>query len=48
MGEMAELIPGSNGVFDVVADGKLLFSKKTAGRFPESDEVLNALDALKS
>lgn len=40
-----ELIPGGGGVFDVVADGKLVFSKKEAGRFPENDEVLEKLAA---
>ena len=44
----SELIPGSNGVFDVVANGKLIFSKKAAGRFPEDDEVLGALELMQS
>jgi len=39
----AELKKGSNGVFDVVADGKLIFSKRSAGRFPENAEVIEAL-----
>jgi predicted Rdx family selenoprotein len=26
--------------FDVVADGRLVFSKQTEGRFPEADEIL--------
>jgi selenoprotein W-related protein len=43
IGVDAELIPGSGGVFDVKADGQLVFSKKIAGRFPEPDEVLGAL-----
>ena len=41
-----ELVEGTNGVFDVVADGALVFSKHREGRFPESDEVLDALRAL--
>ena len=28
-----------SGVFDVVIDGKVIWSKKTAGRFPEPGEV---------
>jgi predicted Rdx family selenoprotein len=32
-------------VFDVVADGKLVFSKHNEGRFPEPDEVLRALSS---
>jgi selenoprotein W-related protein len=39
----AELIPGSGGIFDVKADGQMVFSKKVAGRFPESTEVIAAL-----
>jgi len=30
-------------VFEVMADGELIFSKKAAGRFPESAEVLKPL-----
>jgi hypothetical protein len=30
-------------VFEVVADGRLVFSKRKEGRFPEDDEVLGAL-----
>jgi hypothetical protein len=29
-----------------VADGRTVFSKHEAGRFPEADEVLEALQAL--
>ena len=38
-----ELIPGDRGVFDVRADGTLIFSKKTAGRFPSATEILGKL-----
>lgn len=38
LGELA-LIPGSGGIFEVRLDGELLFSKKLAGRFPESKEL---------
>lgn len=41
----SELVEGSNGVFDVVADGKLIFSKHRTGRFPEPEEILDALRA---
>jgi selenoprotein W-related protein len=34
-----ELIASSGGVFEVVADGTLIFSKKQLGRFPEENEV---------
>jgi selT/selW/selH-like putative selenoprotein len=36
-------VKGDNGVFDVVADGELVFSKHAQGRFPEEAEVLAAL-----
>jgi selenoprotein W-related protein len=35
----AELIRGKDGVFDVHADGRLVFSKHELGRFPEPGEV---------
>lgn len=38
-----ELIVGSRGVFDVVVDGVLVFSKDKAGRFPQAAEILGAL-----
>jgi hypothetical protein len=34
---------GEKSQFDVVADGRLLFSKQREGRFPEHDEILSAL-----
>lgn len=37
------LIEGSRGIFDVKADGKLIFSKYKAGRFPEHEEILQML-----
>ena len=43
LGFDSELIPGESGVFDVDADGRLIFSKDEAGRFPEDEEVLSAL-----
>jgi len=41
----AELIPGKGGVFEVVADGRLVFSKKSLGRFPKPGEVSALLKA---
>ncbi len=38
-----ELIKGDAGVFDVVADGDMVFSKHDQGRFPEDGEVVSAL-----
>ena len=33
------LVPSSGGVFEVYLNGTLLFSRKEAGRFPESKEL---------
>jgi selenoprotein W-related protein len=38
-----ELVPGRGGVFEVELDGKLIFSKKNEGRFPEDSEILSQL-----
>ena len=38
LGEVA-LIPGTGGIFEVRLDGKLIFSRKEHGRFPESKEL---------
>jgi len=38
-----ELIAGSGGIFEVVADGRLVFSKKQKGRFPEGGEIVRLL-----
>jgi len=35
----AELIGGSKGIFDVVVDGKVVFSKFKTGRFPHPGEI---------
>jgi selenoprotein W-related protein len=42
----AELLQGSGGVFDVTADGALVYSKHRTGRFPDNAEVVQALRAL--
>jgi selenoprotein W-related protein len=34
------LITGSKGIFDVIVDGELLYSKKVTGRHAEPGEVL--------
>jgi len=38
LGEVA-LVPGTGGIFDVKLDGELIYSRKEAGRFPESKEL---------
>jgi selenoprotein W-related protein len=39
-----ELVKGSNGIFDVEVDGRLVFSKNKLGRFPEPGEVVRLLE----
>ena len=38
------LKPADKGVFDVILDGKLVFSKQQQGRFPTLDEIKKPLD----
>ena len=38
------LKPADKGVFDVVLDGQLIFSKHQQGRFPTVDDLKNQLD----
>jgi selT/selW/selH-like putative selenoprotein len=38
------LKPADQGVFDIVLDGKLVFSRKQVGRFPTFDEVKREID----
>lgn len=42
-GTEAVLIAGRGGVFDVIVDGKLIYSKAKTGRFPNSGEVAEKL-----
>jgi selT/selW/selH-like putative selenoprotein len=44
----AELIKGSDGVFDVVIDGDKVFSKWEEGRFPDNLEILDEVAHRKS
>jgi len=37
------MIKGINGIFDVVVDGKCIFSRSEAGCFPEPGEILEKL-----
>jgi selT/selW/selH-like putative selenoprotein len=43
LGITAALIQGDRGVFDVRADGELVFSKKKTGRFPTNAEIVDLL-----
>jgi selenoprotein W-related protein len=44
-GAKAEMIPGSGGVFEVVVDNRLVFSKAETGRFPDPGEVVEKIKA---
>ena len=37
--EEVELFKGVAGVFEITVDGRLAFSKKQLGRFPEDAEI---------
>ena len=39
----AQLTKGGGGVFDVFVDGRVVFSKHEADRFPEDAEILESL-----
>jgi selT/selW/selH-like putative selenoprotein len=43
VGVEPKLVVGAKGAFEVIADGKLLFSKLKLDRFPEPEEVLSQL-----
>ena len=39
------LIPSDDGVYEVKKNGKLIFSKKDLGRFPELDEIIDIIES---
>ncbi len=45
IGAEVELVASGGGVFEVTVDGKIVFSKKGLGRFPEDGELLRLLSA---
>jgi selenoprotein W-related protein len=38
-----ELMASGGGVFEVVVDGRLVYSKKVTGEFPDEEQLLAAL-----
>ncbi|TFH00261.1 MAG: SelT/SelW/SelH family protein [Calditrichales bacterium] len=40
-----EFIKSSGGVFEVIKDGVVLFSKKREGRFPDHREIIKQLSS---
>ena len=47
-GVESELIPGGSGIYDVVVDGEMIFSKHRAGRFPDAGEIASSLRAMQA
>ena len=47
LGVKPELRKGDNGVFDIVADGQLIYSKDREGRFPDPEKIIAALRKTK-
>jgi hypothetical protein len=47
-GYEAQATEGAKSQFDVVADGRLVFSKQAEGRFPEHQEIVGALGSQSS
>ena len=47
IGVEPELAKGANGIFDVAADGKLVFSRHRDARFPGTEEIIQTLAKLK-
>ncbi|HBG20733.1 MAG: hypothetical protein A2X81_12080 [Desulfobacterales bacterium GWB2_56_26] len=45
LGAEVQLVPSSGGVFEVVADGNLVYSKLNLKRFPEEGEVVSLIRA---
>ena len=43
VGVEANIIAGRHGIFDVIVDDRLIFSKAQTGRFPEPGEIAGKL-----
>jgi len=39
-----QLVPGTQGAFEITFDGDLIYSKKQTGEFPELKQVTDILD----
>ena len=42
-GNDVELIPSTGGVFEVLVDGVLVYSKKETGEFPDEQQLVKQL-----
>ena len=43
LGVEPRLIPEGRGIFDLVVDGKLIYSKFETGTFPDNDQLVGLL-----
>ncbi len=39
-------VPGGSGVFEIVVDGKIIFSKEKEGRFPINGELIKRIKEM--
>ncbi|HAO68224.1 MAG TPA: hypothetical protein DCR17_16260 [Verrucomicrobiales bacterium] len=42
------LIPEGGGLFEVIVDGNLIYSKKATGQFPEPEFILQQVRGMRS
>ncbi|MBT5927783.1 MAG: SelT/SelW/SelH family protein [Verrucomicrobia bacterium] len=42
------LIPEGGGLFEVIVDGRLIYSKKATGKFPDPDTIVQEVRAMRS
>jgi selenoprotein W-related protein len=45
LGVSSELVASGGGVFEVMVDGKTIFSKRSLGRFPDEGEIVKLIRA---
>jgi len=41
-----KLIPSGGGVYEIQKDGKLVFSKKQLGKFPDLEEIVQLINKI--
>ena len=40
-----KLVPGTEGAFEIIFDGNLIYSKKQTGEFPENELIVKLISA---